>query len=228
MAAISRAIIVAGGHSTRMNGIDKTFEDLAGKPLIAHTIEAFQRSDAVSGIVLVLPRRNLERGAELRELYGFSKIDEICEGGATRQESVSNGVEKLLRCDIVLVHDGARPLVSQETIETGISMALRYNIAVPVAPLHDTIKKVDGAGFITATLDRSTIFAARTPQVFRYLMLKSLHRKAPPGSATDDSSLAEKAGYAVFTYPDKPENIKVTTPFELAIVRTVLAQPQAD
>ena len=214
--------MVAAGSSRRMDGIDKIFYEVSGMPLIAHTIAAFQRPGLIESTVLVLPSSNLSRGRELVEQYGYKNVT-ICPGGDTRQQSVANGLAAVGACDMVLVHDGDRPLVSATTIETGIRLASRSGIAIPVVPVNDTIKEVSPAGYVVRTIERANVAAVHTPQVFRYEILKQIHRQAD-AAATDDSVLAERLGHEIITYPDSPENLKVTTRIDLLLANAILDQ----
>ncbi len=219
--AVVKAVIVAGGSSSRMGGVDKIFATIADKPVIAHTIDAFERCGAINGIVLVLPKTSLEKGKELVGKYGYKKVEKVCEGGDTRQRSVSNGLKEVGECDFVEVHDGARPCVSIEVIEKGIEEAMREGIAIAASPVYDTIKHVDEKSMVKQTLDRSELRAIHTPQVFRSEIIRKIYEN-PPIEATDDAGLAEKLGYPVKVYEDAKENIKITTIGDLAIAETIL------
>lgn len=220
---VSKAIIGAGGHSKRMNGIDKIFVELAGKPVIAHTISAFQESPMISGIILILSKDNLEKGADLVKKYGYTKVEAICEGGETRQQSISNGLKLVGECDIILVHDGARPCVTKEAIELGIREAQQEGVAIAASPVTDTIKQVDSNSHVTRTLDRSQLRSIHTPQAFRADILKKIHEN-PTIDVTDDAGLAESMGYPVKVYNDSLENIKITTKEDLATAEIILSK----
>lgn len=216
------AIIVAGGESRRMHGTDKIFAEIAGKPVIAHTLDAFERCKSIDGIILVLPNNSIEKGSALIAKSGYKKVEVICEGGATRQQSVSNGLKSTSKCDLVLVHDGARPCVTEEAIRSGISEAIKEGIAIAASPVSDTIKQVDDYLLVSKTLDRSKLMSIHTPQVFRYDILKAVHSN-PAFDATDDAALAEKMGYKVKAYMDSYTNIKITTIADLTIAEAILS-----
>lgn len=218
----TKAIIVAGGESRRMGGIDKIFAEIAGKHVIAHTLDAFERCEAINGIVLVLPQKSIDKGRELISKYDYKKVEAICEGGATRQQSVNNGLKSTPKCDLVLVHDGARPCVTDESIKSGISEAIKEGVAIAASPVSDTIKQVDDSMVVSKTLDRSKLMSIHTPQVFRYEVLKEVHSN-PAFDATDDAALAEKIGYKVKVYLDSYKNIKITTPTDLTIAEAILS-----
>ncbi len=199
-------MIVAGGSSKRMNGVDKIFAEIAGKPVIAHTIDAFERSNSIDGIILVLPNQNVEKGKSLIQKYGYKKVEMVCEGGATRQQSVSNGLRFIKNCDFVIVHDGARPCVTKETIESGIKEAQEEGVAIAASPVSDTIKQVGDSLHVEKTLDRNKLRSIHTPQVFRLEILRKIHEN-PKFDATDDAGLAERMGYKVKAYDNSHDNI---------------------
>jgi len=217
------AIIAAAGRSERMSGRDKLFAIVGGKPLLAHTLTAFDVCRGVDRVVLVLSPENMERGRELVAEAGFSKVVVVCQGGERRQDSVRNGLEALASCQWVVVHDGARPLVTAELIERGLEAAKETGAAIAALPIRDTIKEVKPPGLIGRTLSRGQLWAAQTPQVFRYDILREAHQRAQ-GEATDDAALVEKLGYQVKVFEGSPRNIKVTTAADLALVEALLAQ----
>jgi len=220
------AIIAAAGRSERMGGSDKLFAVVGGKPLLAHTLSAFQTCRGVDRVVLVLSPENMERGRELVAEAGFDKVAAVCQGGERRQDSVRNGLEALASCQWVVVHDGARPLVTAELIERGLEAAKETGAAIAALPIGDTVKEVEPAGVIGRTVSRGQLWAAQTPQVFRYDMLREAHERAQ-GEATDDAALVESLGYQVKVFDGSPRNIKVTTAADLAVVEALLAQGRA-
>jgi 2-C-methyl-D-erythritol 4-phosphate cytidylyltransferase len=220
------AIIAAAGRSERMGGRDKLFAVVGGKPLLAHTLIAFDVCRGVDRVVLVLSPENIERGRELVSEAGFGKVAAVCQGGERRQDSVCNGLEALASCQWVVVHDGARPLVTAGLIERGLEAAKETGAAIAALPIADTVKEVEPPGLIGRTLSRSQLWAAQTPQVFRYDILREAHQRAQ-GEVTDDAALVEKAGYRVKVFEGSSRNIKVTTAADLAIVEALLAQGRA-
>jgi len=223
------AVIVAAGSGTRMGGLDKLFTEVAGRPLLAHAIAAFQECDAVERIVLVLAAENVERGQARARAQGFSKVCAVVPGGKRRQDSVRIGLEALGGCEYVAVHDGGRPLVSVELIERGLAAARETGAAVPAVPLVDTVKEASADGIVVRTLDRSRLWAAQTPQVFRHDLLARAHREVtsdPSASLragyTDDASMLEALGVPVRLFPGERRNIKVTTFEDLELVRAYL------
>ena len=219
MSAETAAIIVAAGRGERMAGADKLWAPVAGRPLLAHTIAAFEACGAIDRVVLVVAKENLERG---RELAGaFATVRDVVAGGATRQESVRAGLDALDDAAWVVVHDGARPLVTPDLIERGFEAARETGAACCALPAPDTVKEANEAGAIARTLDRSRLWLAQTPQVVRYDLLVEAHRRAE-GLATDDAALVEALGVEVRLYEGSPRNLKVTTPDDLAIAEALL------
>ncbi|MDO8613390.1 MAG: 2-C-methyl-D-erythritol 4-phosphate cytidylyltransferase [Dehalococcoidia bacterium] len=215
------AIIVAAGGSTRMHGADKLFADLGGRPLLARSLQPFQDSPLVERIVLVLSAANLERGRALAAECGIDKLAAACEGGPRRQDSVRLGLEALGPCEWVLVHDGARPLVTTELIERGLAAARETGAAVAAVAVSDTVKLAAPDGTVERTLDRKGLWAAQTPQVFRYDLLLRAHREVT-AEVTDDVAMLEALGLPVKLYEGSPANIKVTTPEDLRLAEALL------
>lgn len=216
------AIIAAAGRSERMGGSDKLFAVVGDKPLLAHTLSAFDACRGVDRVVLVLSPENMERGRGLVAEAGFGKVT-VCQGGERRQDSVRNGLEALASCQWVVVHDGARPLVTAALIEQGLEAAKKTGAAIAALPIGDTVKEVDPPDLIARTLSRGRLWAAQTPQVFRCDILRQAHQQAQ-GEATDDAALVEMLGYQVRVFEGSPLNIKVTTAADLAVVEALLAQ----
>lgn len=217
------AIIAAAGRGRRFGEGDKLFAPLAGRPLIAHTLMAFEVCRAIDRVVLVLAADNLERGRRLVAAAGFDKVVAICPGGPRRQDSVRLGLEALGKCRWVVVHDGARPLVTAALIEAGLAAAAETGAAIAALPLADTVKEVAADGLVRQTLDRRNLWAAQTPQVFGYDLLQQAHRRAQ-GEATDDAALVEALGQRVKVFPGSPRNLKVTTAADLALAAALLAE----
>jgi len=215
------AVVVAAGRSARMGGLDKLFAPLGGRPLLARTLAAFQECAAVRRVVLVLAAENLAQGLALAEEEGLSKVRTVCLGGRRRQDSVWEGLEALGPCDWVVVHDGARPLVTPQLIEEGLAAARETGAAVCALPAQDTVKRVDEQGRVLSTLERRRLWLVQTPQVFRCDILREAHERSRR-TATDDAALVERLGYRVQVYPGSPRNLKVTTPEDLALAEALL------
>jgi len=218
---VAGAIIVAAGGSSRMGGADKLFADLGGRPLLARALARFQESPLVERIVLVLSAANLERGRTLAAEFGIDKLSALCEGGPRRQDSVRLGLEALGPCEWVLVHDGARPLVTTALIERGLAAARETGAAVAAVPIADTVKVAAPDGTVEQTLDREGLWAAQTPQVFRYDLLLRAHREVT-AEVTDDAAMLEALGLPVKLYEGSAANIKVTTPEDLRLAEALL------
>jgi 2-C-methyl-D-erythritol 4-phosphate cytidylyltransferase len=214
------AIIVAAGTGTRF-GEMKQFAYLRAKPVLEWTLERFQAHPGIGAIVLVLPDENDFKHYRMR----YAKIVETVRGGERRQDSVWQGFRLLAaaRPEIVLVHDGARPLVPAELISRIVEAARTDGAAVPVLGVEDTIKEVRD-GRVTATVDRTLLFRAQTPQGFRYEVLEKAMDAARRDwfYGTDEASLVERAGLPVTAVPGDPRNIKITTPVDIPIAEALL------
>ncbi len=215
------AIIVAAGRSLRM-GSDKIWVSVGGRPLLAHTISMFQFCSAVDKIVLVLSSDRQKLGLSLVKGAHFGKVTEICFGGEERQQSVRAGLEALGPCEWVIVHDGARPLVTAKLIEQGLAAARKTGAAACGVPVHDTLKLVNEQEIVEKSLDRNGLWLIQTPQVFRYDILMEAHRKADGRFAGDDAALVERLGYQVKIFMGSHHNIKVTTPEDLVLAQMLL------
>ncbi len=206
-----------------MGGVDKTFAPLLGAPLIAHTVERFEASPLIGEIALVLADEAVPRGLELAASRGWRKVTRVCAGGARRQDSVYNGLQALAPCELVLVHDGARPCVDAATLERGIAAAAEHGAAVAGMPVKDTIKRVSPDLLIEDTPERARLWAAQTPQVFRFDLLLEAHRTGLT-DVTDDAAMVESLGHPVTMFAGSYENLKVTTAGDLTIAEAFLRQ----
>ena len=215
-------VIVSAGASTRMAGVDKTLVELAGMPLIARTVDVFESCDAVGTVVLVVSRDDLNDVAEISRQREWKKVVHVRLGGARRQDSVWIGLKALPECEWVVVHDGARPLLTSKTIEDGLLTAQATGAATAAVPVTDTIKVVADDGRVVETLDRRTLASIQTPQVFKYDLLHAAHEETT-ADFTDDASMLEARGVAVEVFVGDRANIKVTTPEDLVIAAALLA-----
>ena len=224
------AIIVAAGSSRRMGGPDKLWIDLGGRPLLARTIAAIAALPPLAELVVVGSPETLRRAAELIGDPPWSRVDRWVAGGATRQDSVFCGLEALGPHPIILVHDGARPLVRRETLERGVVAAQAHGAALAAIPVTDTIKVVDQDGRVRSTLDRTALLAAQTPQVFAGPLLRQAYERIGVARAgcTDDAAVVELAGLPVYTFPGERDNLKVSTQADLALVRALWAARMED
>jgi 2-C-methyl-D-erythritol 4-phosphate cytidylyltransferase len=210
------AIIAAAGDSQRMGGVDKMFAPIEGRPVLARVIDTFQKCKSIDQIIIVINAKNLEKCRRLVEAEGWSKVTDICPGGRQRQDSVAEGLKRLKYAAWVVIHDGARPLVTTDLIERGLEAADATGAAVAAVPVTDTIKVAGADAIVRQTLPRQNLRAVQTPQVFRIDVIQNTYRHVF-GDVTDDASLVEKAGYTVKLYPGSYDNIKITSPADLAI-----------
>jgi len=210
------AIIAAAGESRRMGGVDKVLTTLGGEPLLLRATRPFQQCRMVSQIVVVVSGENRQQCQHLVSGKEWSKVSDVCLGGRRRQDSVAAGLALLTPCDWVIIHDGARPLVTPDMIDRGLSEAEETGAAVAAVPVTDTIKVAGGGGLVSQTLPRQNLWAVQTPQVFRFGIISEAYRQAK-GEVTDDASLVEQLGYKVKLYMGSYDNIKVTTPADLAL-----------
>ena len=210
------AVIVAAGESKRMGGEDKLFARLGGEPLLARVIDAFDRCQFISQIVIVTREEKLVETNQLITRSNWFKTIDVCTGGSRRQDSVMAGLERLGKYEWVVIHDGARPLVTTDLIDRGLEAAGETGAAVAAVPVADTIKVAGEDGIVQYTPARESLWAVQTPQVFRFDIITEAYRRAKD-DVTDDASLVERAGYEVKLYWGSYDNIKVTTPDDLAL-----------
>ncbi|HMQ02443.1 MAG TPA: 2-C-methyl-D-erythritol 4-phosphate cytidylyltransferase [Pyrinomonadaceae bacterium] len=214
------AIIVAAGTGSRFNSeTPKQFLEILGKPVIRHTLERFEAAPSVDSIVLVLAKEQVSRFDKMP----MRKLSSVVAGGKTRAQSVLNGLNAAgEKCSLVVVHDGARPLVSVDEIERTIARAKETGAACLVAPVTDTIKSVSG-GEIVDTLDRDNLRRALTPQAFTIEILKKAFEGVDLNeSITDECFLVEKIGLSVAIVEGSSRNIKITHPEDLILAEALL------
>ncbi|MCH8061179.1 MAG: 2-C-methyl-D-erythritol 4-phosphate cytidylyltransferase [Chloroflexi bacterium] len=220
------AIVVAAGASRRMGGIDKIFAPLDGLPLIAHSLHVLNSLDCVKQIVLVLSEGNLDRGGELIASESMTKVTHVCEGGSRRQDSVLIGLNRLDGFDWVAVHDGARPLLTDDIVLRGLKSVVETGATTAAVRVKDTIKIVEEDGTVTSTPARDRLWAVQTPQIFAHDLLRNAHDRVKTG-VTDDASMVEMIGGKVKVFEGSYENIKVTTPEDLILAESLLKQRPA-
>jgi 2-C-methyl-D-erythritol 4-phosphate cytidylyltransferase len=219
------AIIVAAGKSQRMGGADKQLRTIGGVPVLARTVAAFQSCEDVGAIVLVLNPDNMGAAAEMSGEYGWSKVRSMVAGGERRQDSVRAGLGALPPCDLVVVHDAARPLITTDLIRRGVEVATATGAAAIAAmPVKDTIKRVDDGGRVVETPPRERLWAAQTPQVAHRAALERAFALADRRglTVTDEAALLEAAGEPVSVFAGSYHNLKITTPEDLAIAAALL------
>lgn len=220
------AIIVAAGSSTRM-GSDKSKQLilLAGEPVIAHTLRAFQSSELIGEIIVVCRDEDENAILKIAQSNNISKLAQFVEGGSSRAESVKNGIAAVsAKTKYLAIHDGARPLISVKEINDVVTTAFTTGAATLGTPVTDTIKVVDENNIILSTPARSSLRAVQTPQVFDREMYEFALDKAGNEltSFTDDCSLIESLGVQIELVPGSTENIKLTTPEDIQIAESIL------
>ncbi len=218
------AIIAAGGRGLRFGGVSpKQLLTLGGRPILARSVDAFVACDVISEIVVALPADLAS--APPPYLQQRSKPVTVVTGGDSRRASVANAFARVSdRAEIVVIHDAARPLVSDDLIRRTVSVASDAGAAIAAIRAHDTVKQTDGSGAITATLPRERIYLAQTPQAFRVPVLRDALRL--DGEATDEAMLAERAGHTVRVVDGDPRNLKITTPDDLTMAEHLTGTAQ--
>ena len=219
------AVIVAAGSSTRM-GADKITQDLGGLPVIVRTLQAFEQAPEVDEIILVTREDLVAELAGLCRDFQLSKVTKVIRGGQTRTHSSRLGtLEARREAELIAIHDGARPFVSQEVISAAIRKAAQTGAAVPAVPVKDTIKQARG-GLVEQTPDRSSLYAVQTPQVFEASLIRAALQKALEDGAelTDDCGAVERLGMRVSLTQGDERNIKLTTPADLLWARALLEE----
>jgi 2-C-methyl-D-erythritol 4-phosphate cytidylyltransferase len=215
-------VVVAAGTSQRMVGINKLFASLKGKPLLAWSVDTCQRYRLVQQIVLVLNDENLARGQKLKKERGWSKVT-LCQGGARRQDSVKEGLKQIRGCDLVMIHDGARPFLTPDLIEDGLKAVGETKAAVAAVPVKDTIKLTADEKLVGETLQRERLWAAQTPQMFSFDVITRAYENLAT-EITDDAAAVERLGHEVQLYMGDYKNIKVTTAEDLALARVIAGE----
>lgn len=218
-------IVVAAGSSRRMRGADKLWVDLEGLPLLAYTLRALSSALPQAYAVAVVSAERRDRLASSGGQPPWSFVANWVAGGAHRQDSVYAGLCALPPCDLVVIHDGARPFVTADILARGVEEAARRGAATAGVPVTDTIKVVDPlTGQVTSTPDRALLWAVQTPQVFAYAVIMAAYAAAGADrvKATDDAGLVERMGHPVYVFEGSPANFKVSTPADLAVARALI------
>ncbi|MGH2460460.1 MAG: 2-C-methyl-D-erythritol 4-phosphate cytidylyltransferase [Chloroflexota bacterium] len=214
------AVVVAAGAGRRFGG-DKLFRRLGNRPLLAWSLDALEESPLVSLVVLVLSEANLERGRHLIQRRRYAKVRAICLGGRRRQDSVWNGVRQAAGWNWIAIQDGARPFLTQDILTRGWETARRVGGAVAAVPVKDTIKIVGPGEIIASTPTRAHLWAAQTPQIFRYEWLATAYQVHGEADVTDDGELMERAGFPTAVFQGAEANLKVTTLEDLTLARAI-------
>ncbi|MBE0478570.1 2-C-methyl-D-erythritol 4-phosphate cytidylyltransferase [Candidatus Aerophobetes bacterium] len=223
-------VIAGGGRGTRFsNSQPKQFCSIAGKPILDWTLSRFENSPLVTYIILVVPRGMKEKAKKILLLDSYKKLKLVTEGGEERSDSVHNG---LIFVDndtqVVLVHDGVRPLVSPSLIQSVIKYTETYAAVVPGVSVKETIKEKDEYDVVVKTLGRDKLRLIQTPQGFKYPIIKKAHQQAKVQNlkASDDAGLVEKLGEKVKIIPGEDSNIKITTSFDFEMAELLLREEQ--
>lgn len=222
------AIIAAAGSGTRMcdeSGTTKQMLTLCGMPVVVRTILAFEKCERINEIIVVAREDEISLYDKYKDEYNLTKIRAVVKGGDTRQESVLRGFEAISdKSEFVAIHDGARCLITPEDVNTVLREAYRYGAATAAAKATDTVKRADGKGFVAETPDRRDMWLAQTPQVFKTEVYRAAAyiAKQEDFTATDDNALAEHVGFWVKLVDTGMENIKITTPIDIAVAEAIL------
>jgi 2-C-methyl-D-erythritol 4-phosphate cytidylyltransferase len=219
------AIIVAAGSSQRM-GFDKLLSLIGDKPVVAHSIDRFEQCDEIDEVILVV---RSERRAEFQQVVdvgGFTKVNRLVDGGHERHLSVWNGIAQLSEfCEIVAIHDAARPLVSSDLIGRSVTLARACGAVSLATPVVETVKRADAERNVTGSVDRSGLWAMQTPQVFRFDWLLDAYKRIVDSgrSVTDEVSALQEAGYPVRLLQNTDWNVKITFPRDLKLAEKMIS-----
>jgi 2-C-methyl-D-erythritol 4-phosphate cytidylyltransferase len=227
------AIIAAAGQGSRIGSKRaKQFLELAGIPIIFHTLRAFQKCETISEIVVVLPPEDTSEFLSAANKFGVKKLTRVVAGGKTRAESVYRGLQTIrpATTELVVIHDGVRPFVTSEEIEKTIDAARAHGAAILVGPVTDTIKQINDADMVVQTMNRAKLRRALTPQCFHYELLRRAFEKVDvtDPELTDESVLVERLGKSVAVVEGSSRNIKITTSEDLVIAEAMLAAERSE
>jgi len=218
------AVVVAAGSARRMEGIDKILAPLGELPVLVHTLYALQDCPKVDEVVVVTREDLLVEVSKLCKDFSLDKVSKVVAGGSERIHSVMAGLREVRAdADLIAIHDGARPLVTQEILEETILAASKVHAAAPALPITDTVKRAE-EGRTRETVDRSDLWAVQTPQVFEAGLIRAALEKAVTDgeTLTDDCAAVERLGMPVTLTAGSKENIKITTPFDLVLGEAIL------
>ena len=218
------ALVAAAGSSSRMGGVNKLLQPLDGIPVLARTLTALQMARRIDEIVVAAREEDFLEISQLCRTYGITKCTKVIRGGESRAHSVLlAALEAGEGMELLAVQDGARPLVTPELIDAVVTAAFRCNAAAPAVPVRDTIKRREGDR-VTETVNRESLAAVQTPQVFEASLLKAALQSAMEAGAalTDDCSAVERLGKIVYLVDGDPENLKITTPLDLVLAEAIL------
>lgn len=220
------AIVAAAGSGTRMaSGRDnKTFIELGGKPLLHYALSAFEKSPCVHSVTVAVKKSYIDEARTLVITGGFTKVVSVVAGGETRTQSVRNALAATpaVDGDIVMIHDGARPFLTESMIRTATEAAHEFGAAVVGVPCTATIKEVAPGNLIKGTPERSSMWEAQTPQAFRFDVIRKAYERFAGEDATDDSAFVERMGLEVRMVEGSRQNIKITTPEDIVAAEAIL------
>ena len=222
------AIVLAAGQGKRMNSkIQKQFLEIGGKPVLYYSLHCFQESPLIRDIILVTGEEMISYcEQEIIKKYGFSKVRKVTAGGKERYDSVYAGLLCCQDTDYVYIHDGARPFITEEMVQRGYEAVKRTNACVMGMPSKDTVKLADSSGYIKETPDRKIVWNIQTPQIFSYDLIRGAYeiiRKKDMTGVTDDAMVVEQeTGTKILLVEGSYQNIKITTPEDLAIAEAFL------
>lgn len=222
---MTTAIIVAAGKSERMGaGTDKAFLSLVGKPVVAWSLLAFERCPEIDSIILVVRKDQVLASKAVVKMFGISKLAKVVAGGAKRQDSVKAGLAELdMDTRYVVIHDGARPLITSDTIAEVVKLAKRYPAATVGHRMTDSVKRVLKGAIVSASENREQLWAVQTPQAFQVKTLREAYKKLEANAVvTDDCQIVELAGETVRIFETRRPNLKITTVEDLQIAAALL------
>jgi 2-C-methyl-D-erythritol 4-phosphate cytidylyltransferase len=218
---VEYALIVAGGKGTRIkSSLPKQFLELCGLPILMHTLNAFYRYDDRLQVILVLPESDFATWNSLCEQYHFNQKITLVKGGDTRFQSVKNGLQAIAGDGLVAIHDGVRPLISEDIIAASFRLAAVHGSAVAAVRLKESIRITDQDH--TQALDRSRFRLVQTPQTFQVSLIRKAYEIKEDASLTDDASVAERGGHVISLFEGSYENIKITTPEDLIVAEALM------
>ena len=222
------AIVLAAGQGKRMHSkIQKQFLEIGGKPVLYYSLRCFQESPLIQDIILVTGEESISYcKEEIVQKYGFTKVSAVIPGGKERYDSVYAGLCECRDCEYVLIHDGARPFVTEEILKRGLQKVKETGACVIGMPSKDTVKVADEADFVSETPDRKRVWTVQTPQIFSYSLIREAHdsiRQKDMSKITDDAMVVEQeTGAKVALAEGSYQNIKITTPEDLDIAEAFL------
>jgi len=226
-APVYAAVVVAAGQARRMEGIDKILTPLGDVPVLVRTLRAFEDSPRMAEVVVVTREDLLVEVSHLCKDYGLTKVSKILVGGEERLLSVRAGLREVRKdAELIAIHDGARPFLTQQVLDEVLDQASRSGAAAPAVPLTDTVKRLGKDGLVAETVDRSDLWAVQTPQVFQADLIRAAIEKAAEDKAelTDDCGAVERLGMKVVLTQGDVQNIKLTTPFDLVLAQAILTE----